>query len=707
MLMEAIIVGLFILGGIIAFIIFKKKSKKPEDISNLDHIDPEIIEPPIIQDVLIIPDNSDKLHACATICWNSKNIPGTEFVVSFKPETSEKWETKNTSKSEIKLDSLSKGVYYEFNIQSIINGKSSQKYNKKYYFTNSTLNEQQQNAVSHTSKTPLMVIAGPGTGKTHVILERVKDLILNQDLDPDKILCLTFNKKAQEEMNQRIKDDKDLKSQNKSRLGYVKTYNSFAYQFSSTKMDLISIKKWFDQKLTETTFEHISNDYDTKKEFIEKIQMVIGAFRKELCLPKQLKEYCEQNRFETIRDSDTGKERRITRPEILELLELHELYDSYLNYLTINKNNDYDDQLIDCDKNLSSINPVNNNTWLDHFDHILVDEYQDNNYLHTKIAKLLSSTGNVTVVGDPDQTINTFQGANTANFDDFKNHFEKIKKIKHVNLIENYRSTGNIILTANHLISKIHPNRRQELFTRKIPGEKIQIISCDNFNMNCDFVLKEIKNIIENENYDYLDFAILCRTNKTAKLCYDYFKNNKFPVNLKNKLHANIKKSDSGSVTIGTVHHFKGLEYKGVFVLDVSEGVFPIPFKSDSLKVPIELRHYKPKLNDIEEHKQEERRIFYVALTRAKEKLFFVSSDPIDKLSGFLQEFEVFTSNFKKTTYSPTTISTNTNDTSTKLPDSSSKKPTKMSRDEFVRIQMSAGIDLVTAGKEWDAKNET
>ncbi len=581
-----------------------------------------------------------------------------------------------------------------------------------------------------------MVIAGPGTGKTHVILERVKDLILNQYLDPHKILCLTFNVKAKDEMNQRIKDDKDLKSQNKNRLPYVKTYNSFGNQFSASSVDQILIRKWFYNKISNTDFQYISTDYDSKEEFIQKLQSVIGAFRKELISPEILKQYCveEKTQYEKTMSSERTDSDKEKYSGILQLLELHELYNPYLEFLKKENKIDFDDQLIDCDGKLSSEESSNKRLWLDHFEHVLVDEYQDNNYLHTKIAKLLSSVGNITVVGDPDQTINTFQGANTANFEDFKNHFKNIAEIKTVNLVENYRSTGKIVESANYIISKIKIDERKSLITHNRKGEKIKIISCDNYTMNCEFVIQTI-NELKKSDYDYSDIAILCRTNKKAKLCYEY---------LSKKIPSLLKKSKEGHVTIGTVHFFKGMEYKVVFVLDVSAGSFPIPFRDDALKVPVNLRHYKPKSDDIEEHDDEERRIFYVALTRAKEKLFFVCSTPVTNLSGFLQEFEVISSNFEYVTHSGNfeaklqenlksippmrhqlcdsckkkidegfdkisnqnklCASCHTNSLKPKFTTKSSTPKPKMSRDKYISIQSSAGIDPDKSGKEWDAK---
>jgi superfamily I DNA/RNA helicase len=272
---------------------------------------------------------------------------------------------------------------------------------------------------------------------------------------------------------------------------------------------------------------------------------------------------------------------------------------------------DYDDQLLGCNEQLR-----NDNEWTRRFEHIIIDEYQDNNYLHTQIAKQLSSKAHITIVGDPDQTINTFQGSNTANFEDFNEYYNCIKPVKKISLVQNYRSSKNIIDISNQFIKKITDPRRMELITYRGAENPIKIIRCNGEKGEFDFLYLEIKKI-EESGCKLSEVGVLARSNKKAREINDFL--------LKKGIDSKFKKTEEGFVTVGTVHFFKGAEYKIIFIFDVMDKTFPTSFKNSELKVPISMRHYKPKLSNEEEHYNEERRIFYVAMTRAKDELFIIT----------------------------------------------------------------------------------
>ena len=569
---------------------------------------------PKIKDLILIPDNSQKENAKICLKWNIENELRGSIEVTLKNKLG-KVETQTVKEqNEVNFLKLSKGEYYEFKIKPQFNCEIEND-NKKYFFTSNTLNENQQEAVSFSYESPMQVIAGPGTGKTHVILERVKDLVLNQNVSPEKILCLTFNKKAAKEMKNRMNNDVDFKN-NQILIRNVKTYNSFASMLKghSYKINLKKVNAWFLNLVNTFDFQYIQQNFDDKEEFVNKLKSTIGAFRKEKISPQDLKSYC------------SGIDELEKKSELLEFCQI---YQQYLDFLSMERIDDYDDQLLGCYEQLK-----NDNEWTRKFDHIIIDEYQDNNYLHTQIAKQLSSKAQITIVGDPDQTINTFQGSNTANFEDFDNYYNSIKPVKTINLVQNYRSTKNIIDISNQFIKKIIDPKRMELITNREAEKPIKIIRCDGEKEEFDFLHQEIRKLHE-FGCKFSEIGILARSNKKGREINDFLQ--------KKGIQSKFKETEDGFVTVGTVHFFKGTEYKIIFIFDVMDKTFPISFRNSELKVPISMRHYKPKLSNEEEHYNEERRIFYVAMTRAKDELFIIT-----KISKDFEDSEYVNEMIKK-----------------------------------------------------------
>ena len=277
------IIVIAIIAILFSAIYFIQKKKTPPEES-----DPPVEPVPEINNVEIIPNNKKTDNCSVIIKWTCKKIPKIEFMIRYKIDSQEEWIEQKTSEYEQELTKLVKGGYYLFEIQSILEDRKSPIFRKKYYFTKSALNSNQQLAVSHAYSLPLMVIAGPGTGKTFVILERIKDLILNQGIPPERILCLTFNKNAQMEMSKRIQEDSDLKNQGKNIIQNIKTYNAYGQQYISKRVDNKQIGKWLKNKIENTEFKNIQNSFDSQEDFIGKLGSVIGAFRKEEITPEKL-----------------------------------------------------------------------------------------------------------------------------------------------------------------------------------------------------------------------------------------------------------------------------------------------------------------------------------------------------------------------------------------------------------------------------------
>jgi hypothetical protein len=266
---------------------------------------PEIIIPRL-KDLILVPDNSQKEDAEITLKWDVENDVGGVFEVTSRSSLG-KIETKTVrDQNKVNFSKLSKGSFYEFKIKPQFNCEIEND-SKKYFFTSNTLNEKQQEAVSSSYKIPMQVIAGPGTGKTHVILERVKDLVLNQNVSQETILCLTFNRKAAKEMENRMNNDVDYKN-NQITIRNVKTYNSFASMLKghSYKINEKKINAWFLHLVNTFDFQYIQQNFDDKKDFVDKLKNIIGAFRKEKISPQDLELHCS-----SIDKSDKKSERYI------------------------------------------------------------------------------------------------------------------------------------------------------------------------------------------------------------------------------------------------------------------------------------------------------------------------------------------------------------------------------------------------------------
>lgn len=401
------------------------------------------------------------------------------------------------------------------------------------------LNPQQLEAVNHTGS-PLLVAAGPGSGKTRVIVERVKHLIEKQGIKPSQILCLTFSDKAAEEMRNRI-----IEQANTSEVE-TSTFHSFCLSILedsiletgvSFKSGLISRNNqlvWGLKNIDNFGFEYITIG-NNAVEVIESIIDGISAFRDELVAPMQLKEYLikkkseleqipktvgldinnkpKSKKKESENDTDTINEQIAFINRLIDLQKVYEKYELFKRK----------ESLIDFDDMLQVVIELFNNKpdvlklYQDKYAHVLVDEFQDNNFAQLELVKILCPGGNVTVVGDDDQSIYRFRGAYLTVFEDFVNYY---KNVTTVNLERNYRSTKNIVAIAKQLLDPI-PNRiKKKLHSENEDGDKIPIVRCSTDLAEIDFVVKKIKELLGREivrrdgtksPISYKDIAILSR----------------------------------------------------------------------------------------------------------------------------------------------------------------------------------------------------
>lgn len=377
------------------------------------------------------------------------------------------------------------------------------------------LNSEQSKAVSHMG-TPLLIVAGPGSGKTRVIIERIIHLV-NSGVKPSEILCLTFTKKATEEMSQR------LENQNITDVE-ISTFHSFAksilednvlesgVNISSGIIIRSAQLAWGLKNIDSFDFQHVTIG-NNAEDLIRSIIDGIRTFKDELISPETLKEYLDSKHSQ---DLDEDEQDLIDR-----LNDLHRVYVKYQEFWGGKSVIDFNDIIVES-INLLKSKALIRQKLQKKYKHILVDEFQDNNYAQLEIVKLISDNGNVTAVGDDDQSIFRFQGAYMKNFNDFEKYFTNTKII---NLDQNYRSTQNIVNLANTLVSNIEERRKKNLFSKNIEGPKIKVCACSNESAEVDYVVKNIKELLEKPIIredgsegiiSYSDITILSRSRKSG-----------------------------------------------------------------------------------------------------------------------------------------------------------------------------------------------
>lgn len=400
----------------------------------------------------------------------------------------------------------------------------------------SGLNKEQKEAVLH-EKGPLLIIAGAGTGKTHVITSRILHLLLNKKEHHSKILALTFTEKAAEEMSERI--DRALPYSYDEIA--IHTFHAFCDRIlrdygldigldTSYKL-LNQLDQWM--FLKKNLFS-LDLDYyrplGNPNKFISALAQHFSRLKDEDISPAQYLKYAE-NLNEQTEDEKSEKTR------------INELANTYKDYQTLLlKNNllDFNDLHYYVIR-LFEERPSVLSKYQDRFKNILVDEFQDTNRAQSKIVFMLGKKyKNITVVGDDDQSIYRWRGASMSTINDFENRFSDIKKIV---LKQNYRSTSAILNTSHELIKNNNPKRLEH--THKIDkrltsniehNSPVSIHQFNNYFEENEFIIKKIISVINENNseFSFKDFAILVRAHNHAKSIIEELKQNKIPFEVQN-----------------------------------------------------------------------------------------------------------------------------------------------------------------------------
>ncbi len=417
------------------------------------------------------------------------------------------------------------------------------------------LNEEQKKVV-YSNERFLFLLASAGSGKTRVIVERIKHLV-SKGVDPKKILAITFTKKASLEMQERI-ENKEVN---------IHTFHQFCFK---------RLKEDF--KITFEMFETTESPF--KKEEL----LAIANYKNSLF--------------------------KLVKPKT---------YDKYQDYLSANKLKDFDDLLLDFIQQIKIANRYK-------FDYIFIDEFQDTNILQYELLeKITGEETSVLAVGDPDQSIYSFRGSDSELISKFIINF----KAKLHTLSINYRSVKNITTLANSLIKRNNRLFKKELipcvfeeltpYHFKFKNEKKEIFFLINF-------VKTLKKSGVKES----EIAILFRNNFRV----NNLKKELLLQDVHHQISTPNKTRSQNGIQLMTIHKAKGLEFDCVIIVGLEKGLLPSTRKNDVASL------------------DEERRLMFVAMTRAKKYLYFTSIEKQSnqyayKTSCFIRESGIKTLKIK------------------------------------------------------------
>ena len=351
------------------------------------------------------------------------------------------------------------------------------------------LNEKQLEAVT-TPYQHVRVVAGAGSGKTRVLTYRIAYLISKMDVPAWSILAITFTNKVANEMKNRVvamipDSQRDLT---------IKTFHSFAANFLRHEISVLGFP---------SSFTILDEEDQTK--LLKDIAALMGYKRNDKIVG-QAKNYIAFQKLHEKYPDDI----KIINPHVQNEKECLEIYTRYEEEKDKILSLDFDDLLLKTNYILENYHDIRIK-WQNRIGHILVDEFQDTNNIEFKLIQLLTREDTfLYVVGDPDQTIYTWRGANQNIMLKLEDHFRNVQTIV---LDRNYRSTQNILNTANTLIDHNSMRLKKDLYTVNEKGDPIHLCSCPSGKAEADFVTREIKKLKATEGYHYRDIVLLYRSN--------------------------------------------------------------------------------------------------------------------------------------------------------------------------------------------------
>ena len=367
------------------------------------------------------------------------------------------------------------------------------------------LNDKQYEAVVNTDG-PVLVIAGAGSGKTKVLTHKIAYLMQEKNILPWNILAITFTNKAANEMKERIaglvgESAKDI---------WMGTFHSICVRI---------LRKHIDQIGYDSSF--IIFDTSDQKSLIKK------------CL-KELKIDDKQYSEKVVQAEISNAKNEMLEPDMYAFKvhgdfrreKIATVYELYQKRLKENNAIDFDD-IINFTIKIFTEKPEIANYYSSKFKYVLVDEYQDTNKSQFTLVKMLAEVNkNITVVGDNDQGIYSFRGADISNILNFEKDFTNTRIIK---LEQNYRCTGNILKAANAIIKNNETKYEKKLWTENNEGSLPRVYSADNEYDEASFIVEQIERLKKEENYKYSDFAVLYRMNTQSRAIEDILRREAIP----------------------------------------------------------------------------------------------------------------------------------------------------------------------------------
>jgi DNA helicase II / ATP-dependent DNA helicase PcrA len=370
----------------------------------------------------------------------------------------------------------------------------------------SHLNQAQQEAVCF-DKGPLLILAGPGSGKTRTLVYHAAWLISQQKALPENLLLLTFTNKAAGEMKTRLAK---ILGEDKNKIPWAGTFHSFCAKILRIDGHFLNIAKNY-------TIYDESDQQGMIKKVLDKLDLSPKIYKPSLVL-----NLISQAKNEMITALEYPQYARGTFQETVA-----RIYLKYQQFLKESGALDFDDLLLETVRLFQKEKAILQK-YQNQYHWFLIDEYQDTNHAQYLLTKLLAKKEqHLTVVGDASQAIYGWRGADYHNLVNLKEDFPNLKII---NLEQNYRSTENILQAANQVIQKNSSHPILNLWTTKKGGEKINLYEAANEQEEAQFIVNTIKtSLLSNPNFSLKDFVILYRTNAQSRIIEETFLHSGLP----------------------------------------------------------------------------------------------------------------------------------------------------------------------------------
>mgnify|MGYP001575787953 CR=1 FL=1 len=371
-----------------------------------------------------------------------------------------------------------------------------------------SLNPAQKEAVLKTEG-PVLILAGAGSGKTRVLTTRIAHLMKNKGVHPSNILAITFTNKAANEMKERVEEtiDSDVKDM------WITTFHSCCVRILRKDINRIGYNRSF-------VIYDSSDQVTLVKDCLKELNLSDKAFE-----PKVVISYISGAKDKLL----TPKEYKDMHRHDARMSKIADVYTLYQDRLKRNSALDFDDLIIKTVELLKTEESVLA-YYRNKFKYIMVDEYQDTSKAQYEFIKLLAKEHqNICVVGDDDQSIYGWRGADIRNILEFERDYEDVHVVK---LEQNYRSTQVILDAANTVISNNIERKRKKLWSEQKEGEKIKIQVANDEMEEADFVADSIWRIHRKENKPFKDFAVLYRANAQARAIEDALNRSQIPYNI-------------------------------------------------------------------------------------------------------------------------------------------------------------------------------